>query len=143
MTTADEGIEYTELFRVIEEYAQGDHFHQVKALRLIADNFTPFGNLPREPTRNVVSDIFRRNNYLIWAGGRPSLVGLEAIVAVARWGDYIGWGLDLFLKVLDAAVHNRDTAVTKSGADPQPKWLVAAIVDDVSTVLRALESLGS
>ena len=96
MTTWDEGVEYTKLFGVIQEYAEGDRFHQVKALDLITANYTPFGNLPMEETKAVVEQIFASNGYLIIVGGRPDFVGTNAIVTVAKWsGDY-DWGFDLF-----------------------------------------------
>lgn len=103
MTQWDEGVEYTEIADAISEYANGDGFHQFKALELIADNYTPFGNLPMEEMPQIVERILEQHGYLFWYGGRPSLGGLDTIVTVANWGHNKGdWGRNLLDRVGDA-----------------------------------------
>ena len=50
MTDSTDGATFQELFSVIQDYAQRDHNHQVKALRVIAAAYLPLYDLPPCPT---------------------------------------------------------------------------------------------
>ncbi|HEX8600736.1 MAG TPA: hypothetical protein VF952_19740 [Chloroflexia bacterium] len=134
MTVADEGIVYQELFNVIRMYSGMDQHHQVKALDLIEQNYTPFNNLPMEETREVVEYIFSSNGFAIFVGGRPSLVGVSTIVTVAEWGGYKEWGTRLLLRVLRALIRQAEP-----GSSFYPS--IDSIVDGMQSVTKGLQQL--
>jgi hypothetical protein len=49
MTDSTDGATFQELFSVIQDYAQRDHNHQVKALKVIAAAYLPLYDLPPMP----------------------------------------------------------------------------------------------
>jgi hypothetical protein len=120
MTVMNEGVRYTELFGVIRQYARftvddvGDRpkkdpsdFHN-KALGLIADNYTPYGNLPMAETPELVEEILEHYDYLFFWGGRPSLIGLEPIATIATWNaNRKEWALQM-LNSIENALRNAD-----------------------------------
>ena len=65
MTDSTDGATFQELFSVIQDYAQRDHNHQVKALRVIAAAYLPLYDLPPCPTPEVVEDVLTRNDFLV------------------------------------------------------------------------------
>jgi hypothetical protein len=50
MRDPTEGGSFPELFEVIQDYAQKDYGHQVKALRIIVAAYLPLFDVPRCPT---------------------------------------------------------------------------------------------
>jgi hypothetical protein len=112
MTVADEGIRYDELFSVIEDYAgRASADHNNKALGLIADNYTPFDNLPMEETLRVVEEVLGSHGYLFFWGGRPNLIGLEPIATIALYGrDKQGWALEM-LDRIERALREADDGI--------------------------------
>ena len=108
MTEPTDGGAFPELFGLIEDYAQRDYNHQVKALRIIAAAYLPLFQLPPMPdAKQVVEDVLRRNDFLL---GDPETGELEpatvdAVVSVAtsrlREED-LKWGAGCLLSVMDA-----------------------------------------
>lgn len=94
---------YPELSAVIEEYSKGSFDQQVKALELLGTTQAPFfekgtyGNM-----KPAVERILKRNEYLVWEGGRPSLYGIDAVVATAQWTFDEEWGHRMLGKILEA-----------------------------------------
>lgn len=145
MTHADEGVEYTEIFEVIAKYANMDLNHQVKALSLVADNYTPFGNLPMRKTREIVERVLANNNYQIWFGGRPSLVGLDAVVAVAKWGEEQEWASEVLQRILDSLLNHPYPWEDDPVPSPdKPLYRLDVLkADAMHTVLKAYEEVQS
>ena len=143
MTVADEGVEYTEIYDVIAKYADMDLDHQVKALSLVADNYTPFGNLPMQDTPAIVESIFAKNDHQIWFGGRPSLAGLDAVVAIAKWGQQQDWASRLLQKVINSLLNDPDPRARSDLADGYAERLDTFTADAIRTVLKAFEEIQS
>jgi hypothetical protein len=108
MTDATDGATFQELFSVIQDYAQRDHNHQVKALRVIAASYLPLYDLPPMPDdREVVEDVLTRNDFLVTdpQSGRLEPASVDAVVSVATSqldGEDIRWGAGCLLNVMDA-----------------------------------------
>jgi hypothetical protein len=108
MTDATDGATFQELFSVIQDYAQRDHNHQVKALRVIAAAYLPLYDLPPMPdAREVVEDILTRNDFLVTdpQSGQLEPASVDAVVSVATSrldGEDIRWGAGCLLNVMDA-----------------------------------------
>ena len=108
MTESTNGGTFPELFEVIQDYAQRDHNHQVKALRVIAAAYLPLYDLPRMPdARQVVEDVLARNDFLVTdpRSGRLEPASVDAVVSVATSrldGEDIRWGAGCLLNVMDA-----------------------------------------
>ena len=108
MTEPTDGGTFPELFTVIENYAQRDHAHQVKALRIIAAAYLPLLEVPPMPdARQIVENILSRNGFLLTdpATGQLEGAGIDAVVSVATSrlaeGD-LKWGAACLLSVMDA-----------------------------------------
>jgi hypothetical protein len=108
MTEPADGGTFPELFGVIQDYAQRDRNHQVKALRVIAASYLPLAEVPPMPdARQVVEDVLRRNDFLLTdpATGRLQPASVDAVVSVATSrldeGD-LQWGAGCLLNVMDA-----------------------------------------
>jgi hypothetical protein len=108
MTDSTDGATFQELFSVIQDYAQRDHNHQVKALKVIAAAYLPLYDLPPMPdAREVVEDILKRNDFLVTdpQSGRLELASVDAVVSVATSRldeEDIRWGAGCLLNVMDA-----------------------------------------
>src|SRR5918998_3502856 len=108
MTEPTDGGTFPELFAVIEDYAQRDHAHQVKALRIIAAAYLPLLEVPPMPdARQVVEDILSRNGFLLTdpATGQLEGAGIDAVVSVATSRlveEDLKWGAACLLSVMDA-----------------------------------------
>src|SRR3712207_6836455 len=108
MPQAADGGSFPELFEVIQDYAQRDYSHQVKALRIIAAAYIPVFDVPPMPdAKQVVEDVLSRNGYLL---GNPETGQLEpasvdAVVSVATSRlveEDLKWGAGCLLNVMDA-----------------------------------------
>ena len=103
----DEGT-FPELFAVIKDYAQRDHAHQVKALRIIAAAYLPLFEVPPMPdARQVVEEVLSRNGFLLTdpESGQLEPAGVDAVVSVATarlTEEDLKWGAACLLSVMDA-----------------------------------------
>jgi hypothetical protein len=108
MTEPTDGGTFTELFGVIQDYAQRDRNHQVKALRVIAAAYLPLAEVPPMPdARQVVEDVLRRNDFLLTDPqmGRLEPASVDAVVSVATSRldeEDLRWGAGCLLNVMDA-----------------------------------------
>lgn len=108
MTEPTDGGSFPELFEVIQDYAQRDHAHQVKALRIIAAAYLPLLEVPPMPdARRVVEDVLSRNGFLLTdpATGQLEGAGVDAVVSVATSRlaeEDLKWGAACLLSVMDA-----------------------------------------
>jgi hypothetical protein len=99
---------FTELFGVIQDYAQRDYSHQVKALRIIAAAYLPLFEVPPMPdARQVVEGILSRNGHLLTdpETGRLEPASVDAVVSVATSRlneEDLEWGAGCLLNVMDA-----------------------------------------
>src|SRR5918998_4159102 len=105
--STDEGA-FPELFGVIQDYAQRNHNHQVKALRIIAAAYLPLIEVPPMPdAKQVVGDILSRNGFLLTdpQTGQLEPASVDAVVSVATSRlaeEDLKWGAGCLLNVMDA-----------------------------------------
>ncbi len=108
MTEPTDGGTFLELFRVIQDYAQKDHNHQVKALRIIAVAYLPLFEVPPMPdAKQVVEDVLSRNEFLLSdpETGQLEPASVDAVVSVATSRlveEDLKWGAGCLLNVMDA-----------------------------------------
>jgi hypothetical protein len=108
MTESTDGGAFPELFGVIQDYAQRDHGHQVKALRVIAAAYLPLFEVPPMPdARQVVEDVLSRSGFLLTnpETGRLEPASVDAVVSVATSRldeEDLKWGAGCLLNVMDA-----------------------------------------
>ncbi len=108
MTESTDKGSFPELFEVIQDYAQRDHNHQVKALRIIAAAYLPLFEAPPLPdARQVVENVLARNDFLLTnlESGQLEPASVDAVVSVATSRleqDDIKWGAGCLLNVMDA-----------------------------------------
>ena len=99
---------FPELFGVMQDYAQRDHSHQVKALRVIAAAYLPLFDVPPMPdARRLVEGILSGYDYLVTDPQTGQLVpaSVDAVVSVATSRleeEDLKWGAGCLLKVMDA-----------------------------------------
>jgi hypothetical protein len=108
MTEPTNGGTFPELFGVIQDYAQRDRNHQVKALRIIAAAYLPLFEVPPMPdAKQVVEDVLSRNDFLLTdpATGELEPASVDAVVSVATSRldeEDLKWGAGCLLNVMDA-----------------------------------------
>lgn len=108
MTESTDGGAFPELFGVIQDYAQGDHGHQVKALKVIAAAYLPLFEVPPMPdAKQVVEGLLSRNGFLLTdpETGRLEPASVDAVVSVATSRldeEDLKWGAGCLLSVMDA-----------------------------------------
>jgi hypothetical protein len=108
MTESTDRGSFPELFEVIQDYAQRDHIHQVKALRIIGAAYLPlFGVPPMPDAKQVVEDVLSRNGFLLTdpETGQLEPASVDAVVSVATSrlnAEDLEWGASCFLNVMDA-----------------------------------------
>ncbi|MDP8947260.1 MAG: hypothetical protein M3N09_04045 [Actinomycetota bacterium] len=108
MTESTDGGAFPELFGIIQDYAQGDHGHQVKALRVIAAAYLPLFEVPPMPdAKQVVEGLLSRNGFLLTdpETGRLEPASVDAVVSVATSRldeEDLKWGAGCLLSVMDA-----------------------------------------
>src|ERR671926_1170161 len=108
MTESTDGGSFPELFEVIQDYAQRDYNHQVKALRIIAAAYLPLFEVPPMPdAKQVVDDILSSNDFLLTNPEtgelEPASVDAVVSVATARLAEEdLRWGAGCLLNVMDA-----------------------------------------
>jgi hypothetical protein len=108
MTEAADGGSFPELFEVIQDYAQRDYGHQVKALRIVAAAYIPlFDSPPMPDAKQVVEDVLSRNGFLLSnpETGQLEPASVDAVVSVATSRlaeEDLKWGASCLLNVMDA-----------------------------------------
>lgn len=108
MTESTGANSFPELFGVIQDYARGDHNHQVTALRITAAAYLPLTGVPPMPDiRQLVESILGRNDFLMTDPGTGELepASVDAVVSVATSRlveEDIKWGADCLMKMMDA-----------------------------------------
>lgn len=108
MTESTNGGAFPELFEVIRGYAQGDHAHQVQALRVIAAAYLPVYEAPPMPdAREVVEGVLNRHGFLLTSpetgGIEPSSVDAVVSVATSRLDEEdLRWGAGCLMSMVDA-----------------------------------------
>ena len=108
MTEGTDKGSFPELFGVIQDYAQRDRNHQVKALRIIAAAYLPMYEVPPMPdARQVVEEVLGRNDFLLTnpETGQLEPASVDAVVSVATSRldeEDIKWGASCLLNVMDA-----------------------------------------
>jgi hypothetical protein len=108
MTEPTDGGSFPELFGVIQDYAQRDYSHQVKALRIIAAAYLPLFDVPPMPdAKQVVEDVLSRNEFLLSnpETGQLEPASVDAVVSVATSRlaeEDLKWGARCLLNVMDA-----------------------------------------
>jgi hypothetical protein len=108
MTESTDRDSFPELFGVIQDYAQRDHIHQVKALRIIAAAYLPLLEVPPMPdAKQVVEDVLSRNSFLLTdpETGQLEPASVDAVVSVATSrlnAEDLEWGAGCLLNVMDA-----------------------------------------
>ena len=107
MTEFTDKGSFPERFGVIQDYAQRDYNHQVKALRIIAAAYLPMYEIsPMPDARQVVEDVLARNDFLITNPQtgllEPASVDTVVSVVTSRLEEHIKWGAGCLLNVMDA-----------------------------------------
>jgi hypothetical protein len=108
MTESTDGGAFPELVGIIQDYAQRDHGHQVKALRVIAAAYLPLFEVPPMPdAKQVVEGLLSRNGFLLTdpETGRLEPASVDAVVSVASSRldeEDLKWGAGCLLSVMDA-----------------------------------------
>ena len=108
MTESTDRGSFPELFEVIQDYAQRDYSHQVKALRIIAAAYLPLFDVPPMPdAKQVVEDVLSRNEFLLNnpETGQLEPASVDAVVSVATSRlveEDLKWGAGCLLNVMDA-----------------------------------------
>ncbi len=108
MTETGNGGAFPELFGVVKDYAQGDHAHQIQALRVIAAAYLPMYEAPSMPdAREVIDGILLSNGFLLTSletgGIEPSSVDAVVSVATSRLDeDDLEWGAGCLMGMMDA-----------------------------------------
>src|SRR5918995_2510627 len=108
MTEIGNGGAFPELFEVARNYAQGDHVHQVQALRIIAAAYLPmYQALPMSDAREVVEGVLSRNGFLLTSletgGIEPTSVDAVVSVATSRLDEEdLEWGAECLMNTMDA-----------------------------------------
>jgi hypothetical protein len=108
MTEPTDGGSFPELFDVIQDYAQRDYSHQVKALRIIAAAYLPLFEVPPMPdAKQMVEDVLSRNEFLLSnpETGQLEPASVDAVVSVATSRlveEDLKWGAGCLLNVMDA-----------------------------------------
>src|SRR3712207_753385 len=141
MTDPTDGGSFPELFGVIQDYAQRDYSHQVKALRIIAAAYLPLFEVPPMPdARQVVEGVLSRNGHLLTdpETGRLEPASVDAVVSVATSRlneEDLEWGAGCLLNVMDALrqrVQGEGYATYVLAADEVLDGLEAILAADIA-----------
>lgn len=138
MTEFTDRGSFPELFGVIQDYAQRDHNHQVKALRIIAAAYLPMYEVPPMPdARQVVEEVLGRNDFLLTnpETGQLEPASVDAVVSVATSRldeEDIKWGASCLLNVMDALRH-------RAQSEGYETYVLDAeeVLDGLETILAA------
>ena len=129
---------FPELFGVMQDYAQRDHSHQVKALRVIAAAYLPLFDVPPMPdAKRLVEEILGNNHYLVTDPETGQLVpaSVDAVVSVATSRldeEDLKWGAGCLLNVMDALLR-------RAQSEGYATYVLDAdeVLDGLETILAA------
>jgi hypothetical protein len=138
MTQPTDGGAFPELFEVIQDYAQRDYSHQVKALRIIAAAYLPLFEVPpMSDAKQVVENVLSRNEFLLSdpETGQLEPASVDAVVSVATSRlvqEDLKWGADCLLNVMDALRH-------RAQSEGYETYVVDAeeVLDGLQTIMAA------
>ena len=133
MAATDNG-KFSELFGVIEDYAQREYHYQDKALQIIAGSYVFMFESENMPdARPVLDGILEQYDCVFTTLERGNLDPLmvDAIVKVALYREeYMEWGINRLGKVLEGLFRRSRTDET-----------YADYVEDASVVIRGLQRI--
>lgn len=133
MSFTDNG-KFSELFGVIEDYAQREYHYQDKALQVIAGAYVfMFESEDMPDARPVLDSILKQYDYVFTTIERGNLDPLivDAIVKVALYREeHMEWGINRLGRILEALFRRSRTDETYED-----------YVNDTSLVIRGLERM--
>ncbi|CAN5556667.1 hypothetical protein BH24ACT20_BH24ACT20_09310 [soil metagenome] len=134
MAEAPDHNKYSDLFRVIEDYAGREYDYQDKALQVIAGAYVfMFEPEDMPDARPIVDNILGQYDYVFTNLERGNLdpLSVDAVVRVALYTDeYMEWGVNRLGKILEGLLRRSQT--DESYED---------YVEDARVVLRGLETI--
>ena len=134
MAEAPDHNKYSELFEVIEDYANRDYDYQDKALQVIAGAYVfMFEPEDMPDARPIVDGILGQYGYVFTNLERGNLdpLSVDVVVRVALYADeYMEWGINRLGKILEGLLRRSQT--DESYTD---------YVEDARVVLRGLETI--
>ena len=133
MSSTDNGM-FSELFRVIEDYARREYHYQDKALQIIAGSYVfMFESEDMPDARPVLDSILEQYDYVFTTIERGNLDPLvvDAIIKVALYREeHMEWGINRLGKVLEALFRRSRTDETYED-----------YIEDSSLVINGLERM--
>lgn len=134
MSEVHDHKKYSDLFRVIEDYAAREYDYQDKALQVIAGAYVfMFEPEDMPDARPIVDGILEQYDYVYTNLERGNLdpLSVDAVVRVALYADeYMEWGVNRLGKILEGLLRRSQT--DESYED---------YVEDARIVLRGLETI--
>ncbi len=134
MTETPDHNKYSDLFRVIEDYADREYDYQDKALQVIAGAYVfMFEPEDMPDARPLLDNILSQYDYVFTNLERGNLdpLSVDAVVRVALYTDeYMEWGVNRLGKILEGLLRRSQT--DESYED---------YVEDARVVLRGLETI--
>lgn len=137
MTEPTGESKFSELFKVITTYSQGDHDHQEKALRVIAGAYDmPLEAEAMPNARQVVDDILGQHDYvfpILGSGGGLDPHSVDAVVRVALYQEENReWGINRLSRMLEGLLRRLNSE------EGYPDY-----VEDTARVMTGLETVVS
>jgi hypothetical protein len=134
MAEAADHNKYSDLFKVIEDYAEREYDYQDKALQVIAGAYIfMFEREDMPDARPILDNILSQYDYVFTNLERGNLdpLSVDAVVRVALYTDeYMEWGINRLGKILEGLLRRSQT--DESYED---------YVEDARIVLRGLETI--
>ncbi len=134
MAKPPDHTKYSELFEVIEDYANRDYDYQDKALQVIAGAYVfMFEPEDMPDARPIVDGILEQYDYVFTNMERGNLdpLSVDVVVRVALYADeYMEWGVSRLGRILKGLLRRSQT--DESYTD---------YVEDARVVLRGLETI--
>lgn len=134
MAEAPDHNKYSDLFRVIEDYAGREYDYQDKALQVIAGAYVfMFEPEDMPDARPILDNILGQYDYVFTNLERGNLdpLSVDAVVRVALYTDeYMEWGVNRLGKILEGLLRRSQTDENYED-----------YVEDARVVLRGLETI--
>ncbi|MGB3684091.1 MAG: hypothetical protein WA990_16560 [Rubrobacteraceae bacterium] len=134
MAEAPDHKKYSELFEVIEDYANREYDYQDKALQVISGAYVfMFEPEDMPDARPILDGILSQYDYVFTNLERGNLdpLSVDAVVRVALYADeYMEWGVNRLGKILEGLLRRSQT--DESYVD---------YVEDARVVLRGFETI--